>query len=61
MADPEPPAGASEMLRVRIDADGVCGIGHQGPEPWHKRAINVVGDDDQVGPFGLNKPDEPFH
>ncbi len=48
----EPPPGAAEVLAVRVDADRVLReLSHQRTEPWDERAIDVVGQQDQIGPL----------
>ena len=57
--DTKPPAGAAEVLRVRVDADGVSRQrAHQRTEAVDEGAVHVIGQDDEVGPFGLDEIDQ---
>src|SRR5438552_7119900 len=48
----EPPPGAAEVFAVRIDADRVLGeLSHQRTEAWDERAIDIVGQQDEIGPL----------
>src|SRR5436190_8269026 len=54
----EPPPGAAEVLAVGVDADRVLGeLSHQRTETRDEGAIDVVGQQDQVGPFLEHGPD----
>ena len=54
----EAPAGAAEILAVRVDADGVLRERpHQGPEAGHERAVDVVGQQDEIRPLLEDGPD----
>ena len=46
------PAGAAEVLAVGVDADGVLReLAHQRTEARHERAVDVVGQQDQIRPL----------
>src|SRR5256885_16654388 len=48
----EPPPGAAEVFAVGVNADRVLReLSHQRTETRDKRAIDVVGQQDQIGPF----------
>src|SRR5439155_8473850 len=48
----EPPPGAAEVLAVGVDADGVLReLSHQRTEARDECAIDVVGQQDQIGPL----------
>src|SRR4029453_6666127 len=48
----EPPPGAAEVLAVRVDADRVLGeLSKQRTEARNKRAIDLVCQQDQIGPL----------
>src|SRR4029077_7122920 len=48
----EPPPSAAEVLAVRIDANRVLReLSHQRTETWDERAIDIVREQDEVGPF----------
>src|SRR4029077_6772358 len=48
----EPPPGAAEVLAVRVNADGVLRkLSHQRTEAWDERAIDVVCEQDEIGPL----------
>src|SRR4029079_17842919 len=48
----EPPAGAAEVLAVRIDANRVLReLSHQRTKAWDERTIDVVREQDEVGPL----------
>ena len=52
----KPPAGATEILRVRVDADGIVrDLAQQRTEAVHEGSVDVVGQDHQVGAFGLDQ------
>ena len=52
----EPPAGAAEVLRVRVDADRVVRqLAEQGPEAADECPVHVVGQQHQVGALGLDQ------
>ena len=54
--DAEPPAGAAEVLRVGVDADRVVReLAEQRAEIGDERAVDVVGQEHQVGPLGLHQ------
>src|SRR5438552_5857746 len=54
----QPPPGAAEILAVRVDADRVLWeLSHQRTETRDERAIDVIGQQDQVWPFLENGPD----
>src|SRR4029077_11382949 len=54
----EPPPGAAEILAVRVDADRVLReLSHQRTEARDKRSIDVVGQQDQIGPLLEHLPD----
>ena len=59
---PQPPAGAAEMLREGIDADRVPGqLGHRRAEAGHERAIDVVGDEDEIAALFVHQIHQPPH
>src|SRR6476469_4010155 len=48
----EPPSGAAEVLAVGVDADRVLReLSHQRTETRNERAIDVVCEQDEIGPF----------
>src|SRR5205807_5871301 len=48
----EPPPGAAKVLAVRVDADRVLRkLSHQRTETRDERAIDVVGQQDELGPL----------
>ncbi len=54
----EPPPGAAEVLAVGVDADRVLReLSHHRTEARDERAIDVVGQQDQIGPFLEHLPD----
>ena len=54
----EPPPGAAEVFAVRIDADRVLReLSHQRTEARDECAIDVVGQQDQIGPLLQHLPD----
>src|SRR5881275_2270956 len=54
----ESPPGAAEVLAVRIDADRVLReLSHQRTETRDECAIDVVGQQDQIGPLLEHLPD----
>ncbi len=55
---PEAPAGAAEVLAVGVDADGVLReLAHQRAEARHERAVDVVGQQDQIRPLLEHRAD----
>src|SRR5207249_1531564 len=54
----EPPPGAAEVLAVGVDSDGVLReLSHQRTEARDERAIDVVGQQDQIVPLLEHLPD----
>src|SRR5204862_7439232 len=53
-----PPPGAAEVFGVGVDAGGLLReLSHQRTEPRDKRAIDVVCEQDQIGPLLEHLPD----
>src|SRR4029077_16163145 len=54
----EPPPGTAEVLAVGVDADRVLReLSHQRTEAWNERTIDVVREQDEVGPLLEHGPD----
>src|SRR5213079_1897454 len=54
----EPPPGTAEVFAVGVNADGVLReLSHQRTEARDERSIDIVGQQDEIGPLLEDRPD----
>src|SRR4051794_21896728 len=55
---PEPPSRAPKVFAVGVDADGVLRkLSHQGAKPRNEGAIDIIGEQNQIGTLLQDRPD----